>query len=43
MKNTLYLSINVLSTKVLIEDAIFTSPIRDRTAILLGHPSHAKA
>ena len=33
---------NVFSTKVLIGDTIFTSPIRDGTAILRGHPNHAK-
>ena len=36
------LSVNVLSTKVMIEDSIFTSPAGDGTAILHGHPSHAK-
>ena len=36
------MSINVFSTKILIEDAIFTSPTGDGTAILCGHPSHAK-
>ena len=41
-KKALYLSVNVLSTKVLIEDTIFTSPNGDGTAILRGHPSHAK-
>ena len=39
-KNTL--SVNVFSTKVLIGDTIFTSPTGDGTAILRGHPSHAK-
>ena len=29
-------------TKVLIEDTIFTSPTGDGTAILRGHPRHAK-
>ena len=37
-----YLSLNVFSTKVLIGDTIFTSPTGDGTAILRGHPSHAK-
>ena len=32
-KNALHLSVNVFSTKVLIEDTIFTSPNRDGTAI----------
>ena len=39
---TFYLSVNVFSTKVLIRDTIFTSPSGDGTAILRGHPSHAK-
>ena len=38
----LYLSVNVFSTKVLIGETIFTSPTGDGTAILRGHPSHAK-
>ena len=37
----LNLSVNVLNTKVLIVDTIFTSP-GDGTAILRGHSSHAK-
>ena len=41
-KKGLYLSVNVFSTKVLIGDTIFTSPIREGTAILRGHASHAK-
>ena len=41
-KCALYLSVNVFSTKILIRDTIFTSPTGDGTAILLGHPSHAK-
>ena len=41
-KNALCLSVNVLSTKVLIRDTIFTSPTGDGAAILGGHPSHAK-
>ena len=41
-KYALYLSVNVFSTKVLIGDTIFTSPTGDGTAILRGHPSHAK-
>ena len=36
------LSINVFSSKILIEDTIFKSPTGDGTAILCGHPSHAK-
>ena len=31
-----------VSTKVLIGDTILTTPTGDRTAILRGHPSHAK-
>ena len=38
----LHLSANVFTTKVLIVDTIFTSPTGDGTAILRGHPSHAK-
>ena len=41
-KNALYLSVNVFSTEVLIGDTILTSPTGDGTAILRGHPSHAK-
>ena len=41
-KKEIYLSIDVFSTKVLIGDTIFTSPTGDGTAILRGHPSHAK-
>ena len=41
-KKTFYLSVNVLSRKVLIRDTIFTSPTGDRTAILHGHSSHMK-
>ena len=41
-KKALYLSVSVFSTKVLIGDTIFTSPNGDGTAILRGHPSHAK-
>ena len=37
----LYLSFTVFCTIVLIEDTIM-SPIRDMTAILRGHQSHAK-
>ena len=40
--NARYLSVNVFSTKVLIGDTIFTSPTENETAILRGHPSHAK-
>ena len=38
----LYLSVNVFSTEALIVDTIFTSPNGHGTAILRGHPSHAK-
>ena len=41
-KKALYLSVNVFSTEVLIGDTILMSPTGDGTAILLGHPSHAK-
>ena len=41
-KKGLYLGANVFSTKVLIGDAIFTSPTGDGTAIFRVHPSHAK-
>ena len=41
-KKALYLSVNVFSRKVLIGDTIFTSPTGDGTAIIHGHPSHAK-
>ena len=41
-KKALYLSVNEFNTKVLIGDTIFTSPTGDGTAILRGHPSHAK-
>ena len=33
---------NVFSTKVIIRDTILTSPTGDGTAILRGHPRHAK-
>ena len=36
------MSVNVFSTKVLIGDTILTSPTGDGTAILRGHPSHAR-
>ena len=44
IKNALYLSVNVSSTKVLIGDGdnIFTYPTGDETAFLLDHSSHAK-
>ena len=42
LKEALYLSVNVFSMKVLIEDTIFTSPTGDGTAILHGHLSHVK-
>ena len=35
-------SVNVFSTKVLIEDTILTSPTGDGAAILRDHTSHAK-
>ena len=38
----LYLSVNEFSTKVPIEDTIFTSLSRDETAILRDEMSHAK-
>ena len=41
-KKTFYLSVKVFHTKALIGDTIFTSPTGDGTAILRGHPSHAK-
>ena len=41
-KNALYLNVNVFSTKVLIGTVYFTTPNGDGTAILRGHPSHAK-
>ena len=41
-KKAFHLSVNVLSSKVLIGDTIFTSSTGDRTAILRGQPSHAK-
>ena len=42
LKKALYLSVNVFSTKVLIGDAIFTSPNGDGTAISRGHLRNAK-
>ena len=36
------MSANVFTTKVLIVDTMFTSSTGDGTAILRGHPSHAK-
>ena len=41
-KKAFSLSVNVFSTKVLTGDTIFTSPTGEGTAILRGHPSHAK-
>ena len=38
----LCLSINVFSLHGVIGDSFFTSPTGDWTAILRGHPSHAK-
>ena len=37
IQNALYLRFNVVSTKVRIEDTIFTSPTGDGSAILRGH------
>lgn len=42
LKNALFLSVNVFSTRVLIKDAIFMSPTEDRATILRGHSSHVK-
>ena len=42
MIKTLYLSVSVFSTKILIEDIIFTTLTEDETAIFRDHPSHAK-
>ena len=44
IKNALYLSVNVSSTKVLIgdSDTIFTYPTGDESAFLRDHSSHAK-
>lgn len=42
MIKTLYLSVSVFSTKILIEDIIFTILTEDETAIFRDHPSHAK-
>ena len=41
-KNALYLNVNVFSTKALIGDTFFTSPISDRTAIYVVICSQAK-
>ena len=41
-KKILFIWLSMSSTKVLIGDTIFTSPTGDGTAILRGHPSHAK-
>ena len=41
-KCALDLTVDVLSRIVLIGDTIFMSPAGDGTAILYGHPSHAK-
>ena len=43
IKNALYVSVKVFSTKVLIGDTTFTSPTGDGTAILRGHPSYPSA
>ena len=40
--NALYLRFIVVSTKVRIEDTIFTSPTGDGSAILRDHTSHTK-
>ena len=42
LKQCTYLSVNIFRTKVLIADTIVTSPTRDWTVILRGHPSHGK-
>ena len=42
LRDAIYFSVNVFSTKVLIGDSIFKLSTGDRTAFLLGHPSHAK-
>ena len=42
LKVACFKNVNVFSTNVLIGDTIFTSPNGDRSAILRGHPSHAK-
>ena len=42
LKNALYLSVNLFSTKAIIGDIMFTSLSGDGTSILRGHPSHAK-
>jgi len=39
VKKALYLSVFVFSSKVLIEETIFSSPSGDGNAILRGHPS----
>ena len=41
-EKTFYLTVNVFSTKVLIEDTIFMFTTGDRTAVLHGHMSHVK-
>ena len=41
-KNAFYSSVKVFSMKVLIGETTLTSPFGDGTAILRGHPSHAK-
>ena len=42
-KQSLYLSVNVFSTKILIiRDTTFMSPPGDRTTTLCGHLSHTK-
>ena len=41
-KNTLVLSFNVFSTKVVLEDTNFNCATGDGSAILRGHPDHAK-
>ena len=41
-KKVLYLSVNVFSTNVLIEDTSFMPPSGDGTDIVGSHPSHMK-
>ena len=42
LKKALYLSVSVFSTKVPTGVTIFTFPAGEGTAILRGHPGHAK-
>ena len=41
-KNRLFLTVNVFSTKVVLEDTIFNCATGDGSAILRGHQDHAK-